>query len=137
MAKLKDTEIDGNLHVSGDIQIGDTDVMTAIDELNTKIETVNTKIPFNLDWVFINGDFMQVIEHYCKSGKHYFVIFQTAGSMTNGGEVPIYGLGTLITNGNDRHQITAHSGGSGTKYHVAGFNNLNTYASTGWVWYNL
>ena len=39
MAKLKDTEIDGNLYVSGDIQIGDTDVMNKLDELNTKIDS--------------------------------------------------------------------------------------------------
>ena len=107
---------------------------TAVAELNSKL---NNKVPFNLDWVFINSDFMKTIESYCKSGQHYFVIFQTAGSMTNGGGVPIYGLGTLITNGNDRHCITAHSGGSGTKYHVTGFNNSDTYTSTEWTWYNL
>lgn len=37
MAQLKDTEINGNLNVSGAIQIGDTDVTTAIDELNENI----------------------------------------------------------------------------------------------------
>ena len=44
MAKLKDTEIDGNLYVSGDIQIGDTDVMTAIDELNTNLSELNANV---------------------------------------------------------------------------------------------
>ena len=34
MAQLKDTQIDGNLHVSEDIQIGDVSLLDSLDELN-------------------------------------------------------------------------------------------------------
>ena len=108
-----------------------------ISELNKNIDNKQNKFPFNIDWVFISGDFMNTIKPYCESGLSYFVIFQVGGSATNLGKVPIYSLGTLITNGIDRHCITVHCGSSGNTSHVTGFNNENTYSSDSWTWYGL
>lgn len=143
MSKLKDTQVNGSLNVSGNItsanivseNITSDNIVTMqnqIDELNSNLET---KIPFNLDWIFIDGDLMQAIRPYCMSGKSYFVIFQTGGSATNTGKVPIYALGTLITNGINRHCITANARATGADFHITGTNNNDTYSEDGWAWY--
>lgn len=38
MAQLNDTQVNGNLHVTEDVQIGDMSVTEKLDELNTNIE---------------------------------------------------------------------------------------------------
>ncbi len=48
MAQLKDTEINGNLYVDGDIQIGDTDVMSTIEELKSNCGHIMAAISSNI-----------------------------------------------------------------------------------------
>lgn len=91
----------------------------------------NLGIPWATDWKFCTGDFMELIEPYCTSGRSYFVIIQISGSATNVGELRKYGLVYLITNGSDRHWLS-----SGNMYntYIQGFNVLDTYNANGWTW---
>lgn len=91
----------------------------------------NLGIPWTTDWKFCTGDFMELIEPYCTSGRSYFVIIQISGSATNVGELRKYGLVYLITNGSDRHWLS-----SGNMYntYIQGFNVLDTYNANGWTW---
>lgn len=91
----------------------------------------NLGIPWATDWKFCTGDFMELIEPYCTSGRSFFVIIQISGSATNVGELRKYGLVYLITNGSDRHWLS-----SGNMYntYIQGFNVLDTYNANGWTW---
>ncbi len=91
-------------------------------------------LPFSLSWHFVDGDVMALVGSYCTSGKDCFVILQIAGSATNTAKLPRYSLVYLITNGRDRHRISAMSGeASGA---VEGFNNRDEYTAEGWVWFS-
>ena len=104
---------------------GGTGATTAVQALK------NLGIPWATDWKFCTGDFMELIEPYCTSGRSYFVIIQISGSATNVGELRKYGLVYLITNGSDRHWLS-----SGNMYntYIQGFNVLDTYNANGWTW---
>ena len=55
MAQLKDTEINGNLYVSEDVQIGDLSVSSSLNDLASRI-LHHFKITYAADFRYLYGD---------------------------------------------------------------------------------
>lgn len=122
MAQLKDTQINGNLNVSGDVQIGNMDVMSKFDEVNANLNTLNA---FVNNIAFMTGTFsssgedsflLARVNDFLNTGKpHAFVYVIYDGNDYYTGTLSRYGTSSamgLLTKSTTNTIIRVKSNGS-------------------------
>ena len=88
-------------------------------------------LPFSLVWLRAEGDVMALMGEVCSSGKEGVAVVEITDEAENLGEIPEGGILTLVTNGIDRHRITATSpDGSGVVFGSM----RGKYKPDGWAW---
>ena len=99
MAHLKDSEVNGILHASEDVQIGNISVIEKLDKLNADIESNNTNINTLMTntindtegWIFLgNGCYYKVKNGICTiTGVSYNDFMLSANNYTTVAIIPI------------------------------------------------
>lgn len=122
MAQLKDTQINGNLNVSGDVQIGNMDVMSKFDEVNANLSALNA---FANNIAFVTGTFtassedaflLARVNDFLNTGKpHAFVYVIYDGTDYYTGTLSRYASGSalgILTRAGTNTVIRVKSNGS-------------------------